>query len=146
MPKTKHNWNKLKAEFISGSTIKEISEKYNVSLGSLKSRHRRDNWSSLRMKNEVKVNEEITNKTSKKQAQDAYDEIKSIHKSLNKIDELVDSGNIEAYSLEGLLDKKAKLLQVLGTYTKKTSEQVNHSGLVQVTPIFGDMKLNVKQE
>ena len=144
MSKTKHNWNKLKAEFISGSTLKELSEKYQISFNTIKKHHRVDHWSDLRTKAALQTDEEIIEKTAKRQAKEAFDEIKNITKLIKEAQEEIK--NVDASSKEGLLRSVNELYKTLGTYTKKTSEEIKHTGAVQVIPIFGDMKLNVKQE
>jgi len=139
-------WEKIKAEYTAGSKLKDLSEKYKISIDTLRSRHRREGWSKLRTKTEQKTNNKIVEEISTLKAENDLDEVESIIKSIKKVDELIDSGNIEATSLEGLLDKKVKLLIVLGTYTGKTSEKSEVLGTHKVIPLLGGISAKSIEE
>lgn len=138
------NWDNVKKEYAAGAKLKDLATKHHISMDTLRSRHRRENWSELRTKTEQKTNNKIIEEVSTLKAEHNLDEVESIIKSIKKVDELIDSGAIEANSLEGLLDKKVKLLVVLGTYTGKTSEKSEVLGTHNVIPILGGLtKLNI---
>ena len=139
-----NDWQKIKSEFMAGATLKDLAEKYNIPEGSLKSRHRRENWSDLRMKNELKVNEKILEKISEEQAEKTFNEIENIKALIKNAQKALP--NVDAGSKEGLLRSIGELYKILGAYTKKTAQKVDVSGNVQVTPIFGDYKLNVQSD
>lgn len=133
------NWDDVKKEYAAGSKLKALARKHTVSIDTLRSRHRREGWSKLRAKTEQKTNNRIIEEVANIKAEHDLDEIESIIKSIKKVDELIDSGGIEATSLEGLLDKKVKLLVVLGTYTGKTTERTEVQGTHNVIPILGGL-------
>ena len=153
--------NKVKAEYIAGSTRESLSEKYKIPVDSIGNWMRKENWSQLRTQSKQRTNTKIIEKVAEAQAKKSLDELEfadfglSISaKALKRIDKKLESGqDLDATELAILsrvitdgVKSISEMLKTKGLYTKKTSEQVNHSGLVQVTPIFGDMKLNVKQE
>ena len=137
------NWGDITKEYAAGAKLKDLASKYHIPMDTLRSRHRRDDWSKLRTKTEQKTNNKIVEEISTLKAEYNLDEVESIIKSIKKVDELIDSGNIEANSLEGLLDKKVKLLVVLGTYTGKTIEKSEIQGTHNVIPILGGLTLTV---
>ena len=136
------DWQKIKSEFMAGAKLKELSEKYNVPEGSLKSRHRRENWSDLRMKNELKVNEKILEKISEEQAEKTFNEIENIRsliKSAQKALPKVDAG-----SKEGLLRSIGELYKILGTYTGKTVQKnETNANVTMPIPILAGLSLNL---
>ena len=153
--------NKVKAEYIAGSTREALGEKYHLPSNTINTWAKEEDWSSLRAQNKLKINSKIVEQVATRQAKHSLDELEfadfglSISaKALKRIDKKLESGqDLDATELAILsrvitdgVKSISEMLKTKGLYTKKTSEQVNHSGLVQVTPIFGDMKLNVKQE
>ena len=153
--------NKVKAEYIAGATREALAIKYKIPVDSIGNWMRKENWSKLRAQNKHTINTKIIESTINAQVKRATSELEfadfglSISaKALKRIDKKLESGqDLDATELAILsrvitdgVKSISEMLKTKGLYTKKTSEQVNHSGLVQVTPIFGDMKLNVKQE
>ena len=153
--------NKMKAEYIAGSTRDALSVKYHIPEATICGWMNKENWSKARKQHQSKFDTKIIESTVNAQVKRATSELEfadfglSISaKALKRIDKKLESGqHLDATELAILsrvitdgVKSISEMLKTKGLYTKKTSEQVNHSGLVQVTPIFGDMKLNVNQE
>ena len=136
------NWQKLKSEFISGKTLSVIAKENNIPFDTVKSRHRAENWSKARNEYKRIINEKLTNKLAENKANDIFDEIENIKVLIKETEK--ELSNVDAGSKEGLLRSIGELYKILGTYTKKTAQKIDHSGNLQVTPIFGDLKLNVQ--
>ena len=140
------NWQKLKSDFISGKTLSVIAKENNIPFDTVKSRHRAESWSKYRAEYKLKTSENLTNKLAEKKATEVLDEVESIIRSLRIIDDLIDKlkHEPEKLSLESLLDKKVKLLQVLGTYTGKTVQKNETNAKVTMPiPILGGLSLNM---
>ena len=135
------NWQKLKSEFISGKTLSKIAKENNISFDTVKSRHRSESWSKARKEFQRKTSENLTNKLAQNKANEIFDEIENIKVLIKETEK--ELSKVEAGSKEGLLRSIGELYKILGTYTKKTAQKVDVSGNLQVTPIFGDYKLNV---
>ena len=135
------NWQKLKSEFILGKTLSVIAKENDISFDTVKSRHRSENWSKARNEYKRKTSEKLTNKLAENKANEIFDEIENIKVLIKETEK--ELSKVEAGSKEGLLRSIGELYKILGTYTKKTAQKVDVSGNLQVTPIFGDYKLNV---
>lgn len=83
------DFNKVKAEYIAGRiTLKELSEKYKISISTLKKKAASEKWSSLRTEAELKTNANIVDAVAKKKGESS---LKTTEK-INKIcDELLDN-------------------------------------------------------
>ena len=135
------NWQKLKSEFISGKTLSVIAKANDISFETIKSHHRSKCWSKARKEFQRKLSENLTNKLAENKANEIFDEIENIKVLIKETEK--ELPKVDAGSKEGLLRSIGELYKILGTYTKKTAQKVDISGDLQVTPIFGDHKLNV---
>lgn len=142
MNKSKPNWIKIKAEFTAGATLKELSEKYNIKFATVVGRHVRDKWADARKKTIIKTSEKTLEKLVDKQSDEAVEEVTKLQEIADTIQSKLQDAEIG--SLEGAGGALAKLYQVMGTYTGKTVQKTEHSGQVEVIPIFGShIKANV---
>ncbi len=83
------DFNKVKAEYIAGGiTLRELSEKYKISLSNLKKKAANEKWSELRTEAEQKTNEEIIAAVAKKGSKSCLKTTEKINKICN---ELLDS-------------------------------------------------------
>lgn len=123
------DWQKIKAEFIAGATLKELSEKYQVKFATIQQRHHRGKWSDERHKNVIKTSEKIQEKISEQKAEAAVEEADRIQKIIDVIEDSII--NVKANSKEGLLRALAELYKVKGTYTGKTvqKQETKHEGM-----------------
>ena len=135
------NWQKLKSEFMAGAKLKALAEKYQISIETLKTRHRRDKWSEDRTKNALKVNEKILEKISEEQAEKTFNEIENIKALIKTAQKALPK--VDAMSKEGLLRSINELYKTLGTYTGKTVQKNEHSAILDVKPILGGLSLNI---
>lgn len=110
------DWNKLKAEYISGGTsYRKLSEKYGVPFSTLKEHARREHWTDLRDKARHKADTKFANIIGEKQA------LKS-----SKIHDVADK----------LLDKIVYLLDELELADSQTIKQCT-SALKDIKDIKG---------
>ena len=83
---SKGDWNKLKAEYISGGTsYRKLTEKYKVPLSTLKRIAKNEGWVELRTQAENKSNTEIIKQVSKKNSKNAEKILQATTKLLDKI-------------------------------------------------------------
>lgn len=65
------NWNKVRADYINGMTLKGLAEKYGISFSSVQKRCIREKWTDTRKAAKIKVDEYVIQKTSEKVADNA---------------------------------------------------------------------------
>ena len=83
---SKVDWNKLKAEYISGGTsYRKLTEKYKVPLSTLKRVAKNEGWVELRTQAQNKSNTEIIKKVSKENSKNAKKILQATTKLLDKI-------------------------------------------------------------
>ena len=136
------NWQKIKSEFMSGAKLKDLANKYQISIETLKTRHRRDHWAKDRTKNELKVNEKILEKISEEQAEKTFNEIENIKALIKTAQKALPK--VDAMSKEGLLRSINELYKTLGTYTGKTVQKSEtNANVTMPIPILGGLSCNV---
>lgn len=64
----KPDWNTIKADYISGTSCRKLADKYQVPVGTLQKRIRREQWTALRMQKGAKVDAKIVASVADKQA------------------------------------------------------------------------------
>ena len=85
------DWNKLKAEYISGGTsYRKLAEKHGVPFGTLKEHARKEQWMDLREKARHKADTKFANLLGEKQAQKSIKINDVADKLLDKISNLLD--------------------------------------------------------
>ena len=95
------DWNKIKAEYISGGTsYRKLAKKYAVSLQTLSETARRQKWTELRKQTQDKTNTKIVEKTATKQATSAVLISDTTEKILHKVALEVTNGEIDRDKLE----------------------------------------------
>lgn len=68
------DWKRIKAEYIAGGiSLRELSEKYDVSFSTIQKKSMEEKWGNLRKKNRRKVEEKIIDSVSSKEAKKAVD-------------------------------------------------------------------------
>ena len=85
------NWKRIKAEYIAGGiTLRELSEKHEVSYSTIQKKSMEEKWGNLRKKSRRKVEEKIIDTVSSKEAKRAVNIIDVADKLLAKITEVLD--------------------------------------------------------
>lgn len=85
------DWNKLKAEYISGGTsYRKLAEKYKVPFSTLKEHARRERWTELREKARHKADTVFASKIGKTQAKKSIKIYDVADKLLDKISTFLD--------------------------------------------------------
>ncbi|MBI3590340.1 MAG: hypothetical protein HY094_03040 [Candidatus Melainabacteria bacterium] len=115
------SWEQVKAEFLAGTSLRLLAEKYSVSFSTLKSRHARENWSKQRKKTEGKMQEEVITKVAKKKVKKAVDAVNVIDETIQQLTN--ELNNASSLSKESLARAIAELLKVRGTYTGETVQK-----------------------
>ena len=86
------DWNKIKAEYISGGTsYRKLVEKYKVSRTTLQRKAKDENWVSLRSQAEAKTETKIVNDVSKQNAKIDKTYFRCVDKLMKKAEELIDN-------------------------------------------------------
>ena len=86
------DWNKIKAEYISGGTsYRKLAEKYKVSRTTLQRKAKDENWVSLRIQAEAKTETKIVNDVSKQNAKIDETYFRCVDKLMKKAEELIDN-------------------------------------------------------
>lgn len=138
------NWQKLKYEFIAGKTLIEIAKENSLSLETVKSRHRLENWSQARKDFERKLNEKLTNKLAEAKADELFDEIENLKLLIKKAEKELPHAEIS--SKEGLIRAINELYKTLGTYTGKTVQKnETNANVTMPIPILGNMVCHVPE-
>ena len=88
------NWNKIKAEYIAGTSYRKLADKYGVSSNTILCRLRRENWTDLRKQKQSKYNAEIVDKVVQKEIKQATTIEAVADMLLKKIQEGVESGTL----------------------------------------------------
>jgi len=117
------DWEILKAEFINGFTLKELSKKYNIPFSTVKKQHERGNWSEARRNVKEKRSEKLEEKLAEKQANKIISEAEQIQGIIDKL--LIEADAVPANSKEGILRVVNDLYKVKGLYTGKTTKEQN---------------------
>lgn len=85
-------WQKIKAEYISGNTsYRKLAEKYGISFNTLKDRAVAEQWYKLRQQNHNKTTTEIIDAVNDKTVQQAVDIVGVADKLLKKISDFVEA-------------------------------------------------------
>ena len=136
------NWSEIMTKFVNGNKLKDLAVEYSIPLETIKSRHRKEKWSKQRENYKRKRNENITNKLAVKASNKIVNAIETIDYAISHLAKKLPE--CSPHSAEGIGNAISNLAKVRGSYTGETSEKIDHSGQVKVTPIFGDLKLNVQ--
>ncbi len=84
------DWNKIRAEYISGGTsYRKLAEKYKVPLTTLMRTGRREAWVDLRLQAESKANAKIVNDISNKSAKIDDKYYRLVDMLMNKAEEVI---------------------------------------------------------
>lgn len=108
------DWNKIKAEYISGGTsYRKLAKKYDVSLQTLSETARREKWTELRKQTQDKTDTKIIEKTATKQAKSAVLISDTTETILRKVafevtNEEVNRDKLEAYKIAMDILRKGK--------------------------------------
>ena len=108
------DWNKIKAEYISGGTsYRKLAKKYDVSLQTLSETARREKWTELRKQTQDKTDTKIIEKTATKQAKSAILISDTTETILRKVafevtNEEVNRDKLEAYKIAMDILRKGK--------------------------------------
>ncbi len=121
------DWQKIKTEFIVGATLNSLAGKYQISLETIKTRHRTDHWAQARKNYKQTVNEITTKKLAEEQAHKTLNAIEVIDTTIEDL--LSELPKAIINSKEGLARAISELLKVRGTYTGETVQKkdVSHS-------------------
>ena len=129
------DWKTIMTEFTQGETLKDLSEKYKISLETIKSRHRNENWSLARKEYKRRLNEKVTNKLAAKTSNEIVNAIETIDHAVKYLAEKLPG--CEANNAEGIGRAISELLKTRGLYTGETTKKHEMSGQVKVIPLLG---------
>lgn len=86
------DWNKIKAEYISGGTsYRKLAEKYGVSFSKIKGIAMKEHWVTLKEQTRNKTDTKLVDDISKQNAKTDYKYFKLVDKLLTKTEKLVDN-------------------------------------------------------
>ena len=128
--------------FLKGTTLEEIAKTFKVPFETIKQWHKVYKWAAKKTENNRKTTENLQEKVSKEKAEERFDVRKEFiegYKEAKKLKEEAES-TIEKVST---LNVAHKYLEHVGKIDQVYTEQINHTGTVQVIPIFGNLKANV---
>ena len=92
------DWNKIKAEYISGGTsYRKLAEKYGVSFSTLRKVAAKENWTDLRNKCGTKRDTKIIEKLSDKSADKMSRVLDITDKLLDKLEQAIEELDIQLY-------------------------------------------------
>lgn len=105
------DWNKIKAEYIAGSTsYRKLCEKYGVSRTTLQRKAKDENWLTLRSQAEAKTETEIVNVVSKKNAEIDDKYFRLVDKLMSKAEETIE--NLDVWSVTALKEMSTALKNI----------------------------------
>lgn len=89
--KAKPDWNRIKAEYVSGvESLKSLSEKHGVPFSTIRRRSERENWTADREAARIEIRQKVVNETAKKTADNATLAADIKRKGLLLLDRLFD--------------------------------------------------------
>ena len=89
--KAKPDWNRIKAEYVSGvESLKSLSEKYGVPFSTIRRRSERENWTADREAARIEIRQKVVKETAKKTADNATLAADIKRKGLLILDRLMD--------------------------------------------------------
>ena len=89
--KTKPDWNRIKAEYVSGvESMKSLSEKHGVPFSTIRRRSERENWTADREAARIEIRQKVVRETAKKTADNATLAADIKRKGLLLLDRLFD--------------------------------------------------------
>lgn len=83
------DWAKIKAEYISGSSLRQLSEKYGVPKGTLSKKCWREKWEDARKRKGIKAESKIVDACATKEAKKACKELDAAAMLLDKLIEAI---------------------------------------------------------
>lgn len=115
------DWQQIKSEFQAGATLNSLAGKYQISLETIKTRHRTDHWAQARKEYKRTLNEMTTKKLAEEQLPKTLSAVQVI--DLVVEDLLQGLPQAISGSKEGTAKAIGDLLKIRGTYTGETSEK-----------------------
>lgn len=89
--KAKPDWNRIKAEYVSGvESLKSLSEKYGVPFSTIRRRSERESWTADREAARIEIRQNVVKETAKKTADNATLAADIKRKGLLLLDRLFD--------------------------------------------------------
>ena len=89
--KAKPDWNRIKAEYVSGvESLKSLSEKHGVPFSTIRRRSERENWTADREAARIEIRQNVVRETAKKTADNATLAADIKRKGLLILDRLMD--------------------------------------------------------
>jgi transcriptional regulator with XRE-family HTH domain len=139
------DWNKIRAEYITGVSQRQLAEKYGVSRTMIERRSRNEKWSSERVAARAKVQEKVIQKTAQKAADNASIAADIKRKALLLLDRLVDdfaqhtATEHREYNEHNLTDIK-RLRDLTAAYKDLTADMATGTGNNELLQSLYDME------
>ena len=139
------DWNKIRAEYITGVSQRQLAEKYGVSRTMIERHSRNEKWSSERVAARAKVQEKVIQKTAQKAADNATIAADIKRKALLLLDRLVDdfaqhtATEHREYNEHNLTDIK-RLRDLTAAYKDLTADMATGTGNNELLQSLYDME------
>jgi transcriptional regulator with XRE-family HTH domain len=139
------DWHKIRAEYITGVSQRQLAEKYGVSRTMIERRSRNEKWSSERVAARAKVQEKVIQKTAQKAADNATIAADIKRKALLLLDRLVDdfaqhtATEHREYNEHNLTDIK-RLRDLTAAYKDLTADMATGTGNNELLQSLYDME------
>jgi transcriptional regulator with XRE-family HTH domain len=139
------DWHKIRAEYITGVSQRQLAEKYGVSRTMIERRSRNEKWSSERVAARAKVQEKVIQKTAQKAADNASIAADIKRKALLLLDRLVDdfaqhtATEHREYNEHNLTDIK-RLRDLTAAYKDLTADMATGTGNNELLQSLYDME------
>lgn len=124
------NWNQIKAEYASGTKLKDLANNYSLSIDTIRSRYRREKWSELRTKTKQQTNNKIIDELSSKEANRKLNAVEVIDHAINEL--LLVLPEAKLLSKESIARAINELLRTRGLYTGETTTNIKNENQFQV--------------
>lgn len=108
-------WKRIKAEYAAGGiSLRELSDKYDVSFSTIQKRSMEEKWGNLRKKSRRRAEEKLVDSLAEKEAKRAIDIVDVADKLLGKISELLEEGVYNTQNIKNLTSALKDLKEIKG--------------------------------
>lgn len=108
-------WKRIKAEYAAGGiSLRELSDKYDVSFSTIQKKSMEEKWGNLRKKSRRRAEEKLVDSLAEKEAKRAIDIVDVADKLLGKISELLEEGVYNTQNIKNLTSALKDLKEIKG--------------------------------
>lgn len=108
-------WKRIKAEYAAGGiSLRELSDKYDVSFSTIQKRSMEEKWGNLRKKSRRRAEEKLVDSLAEKEAKRAIDIVDVADKLLGKISEILEEGVYNTQNIKNLTSALKDLKEIKG--------------------------------